>query len=348
MALLIGVAVAIASNPSSLTRERGTGVSTGGANHSPSPTASVSVPSVTEPGVLGKGPQLVAAGAQSLAGMTPNRAVGSADGLKTWSTLVPPTNASGIAMDPGNPQRGITGGAAIRFTADGGASWKAALTPPPGGGPFQVLEVSPFDGKVGFFVHQGTLLRTRDASATWRDIPGLPVLSNPILAAGPVFGEFFLASGNRIFDLIDNGQLVNEQPALPSGLSVTALAATGGASASLVARASDGSLYLFQGAHWVAARGAPSGTMAAGAKGAILIGDASAKLGSPGSIKYSFDSGASWQQASGLPYDQSVEAIAGQPTSNTFFAYCYGGDVYTSDGGRAWTLYTRALRTTSG
>lgn len=348
IALLIGVAVAIASNPSSLTQERGTGVSTGGANHSPSPAASAPVPSVTEPGVLGKSPQLVAAGAQALAGMTPNRAVGSAD-AKTWSTLVPPPNASGIAMDPGNPQRGITGGAAIRFTADGGASWKATLTAPPVGGPYQVLGVSPFDGKTWYFVHQSKLLRTRDASATWRDIPGLPALSNPILVAGPIFGEFFLASGNRVFDLIDNGQQVNEQPALPGGLSITALAATGSAPATLVARSSDGKLYLLKGANWVVASAAPSGTMAAGAKGVILIGDGSAKLGSPGWIKYSFDAGANWYQAIGLPYDQSVEAIAGQPTSSIFFVYCYGGDVYTStDGGRAWSLYTRALRTTSG
>jgi photosystem II stability/assembly factor-like uncharacterized protein len=280
--------------------------------------------------------------------MTPNRAVGSAD-AKTWSTLVPPTNASGIAMDPGNPQRGITGGATIRFTADSGASWKAVLVPPPAGGPFQVLGVSPFDGKVWFFVHQGKLLRTRDASATWRDIPGLPVLSNPILAAGPVFGEFFLASGNKVFDLIDNAQQVNDLPGLPAALSVTSLAATGSASASLVARASEGKLYLLKGASWVVAGGAPGGTMTAGAKGVILVGDGSARLGSPGWIKYSFDAGANWYQAIGLPYDQSIEAIAGQPTSSVFFAYCYGGDVYTStDGGRAWSLYTRALRTTSG
>ena len=66
--------------------------------------------------------------------------------------------------------------------------------------------------------------RAHDASATWRDTPGLPVLSNPILAAGPVFGEFFLASGNRVFDLIDNAQQVNELPALPAGLNVAALA----------------------------------------------------------------------------------------------------------------------------
>jgi photosystem II stability/assembly factor-like uncharacterized protein len=336
LGVVIGVVVALASSPNFLTR--------GNALYSPRP----SPPSVTEPGVLGKSPQLVTAGAQALAGMTPNRAVGSAD-AKTWSTLVPPPNASGIAMDPANPQRGITGGAAIRFTTDGGATWKTVVAPPPGGGPFQVLGVSPFDSKVWVVVHQSKLLMTRDASATWRDIPKLPALSNAILAAGPIIGEFFLGSGNRVFDLIDNAQQVNELPALPTGLSVTALAATGSASASLVARASDGKLYLLGGTQWVAASGAPSGTLAAGGRGTILIGDGGAKLGSPGWIKYSFDAGATWHQAAGLPYDQSVEAIAGQPDSSIFFAYCYGGDVYTStDGGRSWSLYTRALRATSG
>jgi photosystem II stability/assembly factor-like uncharacterized protein len=284
-----------------------------------------------------------------LAAMTPNRAVGSADGLKTWTTLAPPAGASGVALDPANPRFGITGGNAIRFTSDGGTTWKAVVAAPPPGGPFQVLGVSPFDGKTWYFVHQGKLLRTRDASATWRDIPGLPPLSNPILVPGTTFGEFFLASGNRVFDLVDNGQDVKELAPLRDGLNVTALAATGSASMSLVARASDGNLYLFANTRWIAASGAPTGTLAAGARGAILIGDAGAKLGSQGSIKYSFDAGATWRQATGLPYDQSVEAIAGQPASAAFFAYCYGGDLYTStDSGRSWTLLTRALRSTAG
>jgi hypothetical protein len=349
VALVIGIAVAIASSPSSLTRGQhalGTPVPP---SPTPTPVSSTPVPSVTEPGVLGKAPQLIAAGTQSIVGMTPNRAVGSADGGKTWTTLVPPAKASGIAIDPANPQRGITGGLSIQFTADGGATWKRAVASPPGSGPFQVLAVSPFDGTVWFFTHQAKLLRTRDASVSWRDLAGLPALSNPVIAAGPVFGEFFLASGNRVFDLIDNGQQIKEQPSLPSVVSVTALAATGGGPASLVARAADGGLYTLQGTQWLAASGAPAGPITAGANGVVLVGDGSGKLGSPGSISYSVDAGATWHQAAGLPYDQSVEAIAGQPTSITFLAYCYGGDVYTSsDSGRTWSLLTRALRTTSG
>jgi photosystem II stability/assembly factor-like uncharacterized protein len=307
------------------------------------------VPSVTEAGVLGKSPLLVAAGTQALAGLASNRAVGSADGGKTWTSLVPPAKGSGILIDPGNPQHGVTGGASIQYTADGGVTWKPALAAPPAGGPFQVLSVSPFDGRVWFFVHQAKLLRTRDGSATWRDIAGLPALSNPVIAAGPVFGEFFLASGNRVFDLIDNGQQVKEQSALPNGVSVTAVAAIGGGPASLVVRASNGALFLLQGAQWITASGALTGPIAAGANGVILLGDGGAKLGSPGSISYSFDAGSTWHSAAGLPYDQSVEAIAGQPGSAAFFAYCYGGDIYESvDGGRSWGVLSRTLRSGTG
>jgi hypothetical protein len=276
-------------------------------------------------------------------------AVASADLGKTWSALVPPAKAAGIAMDPANPQHGITGGPSIQFTIDGGVTWKPTEAAPPGSGPFQVLGISGFDGRVWFFIHQAKLLRTRDASATWRDITSLPALSNPVIAAGPIFGEFFLGSGNRVFDLVDNGQQINEQPSLPSGVVVAALAAIGGGPASLVARVANGALYLLQGAQWITAGGAPSGPIAGGANGALLVGDGGGKLGSPGAISYSFDAAATWHQATGLPYDQSVEAIAGQPTSLTFFAYCFGGDIYTSsDGGRAWTVLTRALRTNSG
>jgi hypothetical protein len=292
---------------------------------------------------------LIAAGTQLLEGITPLRAAGSADGGKTWTSLVPPAKASGIAVDPSNPLRGITGGPSIQFTVDGGTTWKPVVAAPPGGGPFQVVEVSPFDGKVWYFVHQAKLLRTRDASTTWRDITGLPALSSPVLATGPVFGEFFLASGNRVFDLIDNGQQVTEQPALPAGISVTSLVAIGGGLASLAARASNGTLYMLESAQWVAASNAPPGPVGAGANGAIVVGDGAGKLGSPGLISYSIDAGVNWRQASGLPYDQSVEALAGQPTSSTLFAYCYGGDVYSStNNGRDWLLVSRGLRSSAG
>jgi hypothetical protein len=281
--------------------------------------------------------------------MTSDRAVGSADSGKTWTMLVPPAKNSGVAVDPANPLRGVTGGASIRFTIDGGTTWKASLAGPLGSGPFQVLGISPFDGAVWFFTHQGKLLRTRDASASWRDIAGLPALSTPVVTPGAVLGEFFVGTGNRVFDLIDNGQQIKELLALPSGINLTALAAIGGGPASLVARAASGELYVLQGTKWLTVTGAPSGPIAGGANGTLVVGNGGNKLGSPGSISYSVDAGATWHQAAGLPYDQSVEAIAGQPTSSTFFAYCYGGDIYVSaDGGRIWSVLSRALRSRTG
>src|SRR5260370_13077333 len=95
VALAIGVAVAVASSPSSLSRQHAIGPPVP-ASPTVTPVTETPLPSVTEPGILGKGPQLVAAGAQSLAGGTVNKAVGSADGGKTWTTLVPPAKASGI------------------------------------------------------------------------------------------------------------------------------------------------------------------------------------------------------------------------------------------------------------
>ena len=74
-----------------------------------------------------------------------------------------------------------------------------------------------------------------------------------------------------------------------------------------------------------------------------------AKVGSPGLVKFSATDGARWTQAIGLPYDQTIEALAGQPGSGIFYAYCYGGDMYApTDGGRAWALASRALRATAG
>jgi photosystem II stability/assembly factor-like uncharacterized protein len=264
-----------------------------------------------------------------------------------------PAKGSGIAIDPGSPQHAITGGATIQFTTDGGLTWKPSIVPPPGSGPYLPLAVSPFDGNVWFFTHQGKLLKTRDASANWRDVGGLPALSSPIITPGPV-GEFFLATENKVFDLIDlvdGGAQVVDQPALANGVTLVALASTGGGPASLVARDANGAVYTLQGTQWRTMTTYLSGPVAAGGNGVILIGDGRAKLGAgaQGAISFSFDGGTIWRPASGLPYDQSVEAIAGLPSSTTFFAYCYGGDVYvSSNSGRDWAVMSKALRSSTG
>lgn len=347
IALLIGVAVAVASNPASLTRERGGGANTGGNLPSPSPTG-LPLPSVTSPGVLGDGAHLLAGADGNLIGLAPNLVEESSDSGKTWTSLRPPSNGSGIAVDPADPRHAITGGSTVRVTLNGGGSWGPARTSPPATGPYQPLQVSPFDGAVWFLIHQQKLLRTREASLSWRDLTGLPPLASPVMAPGTVFGQFFLASGNRVFELIDNGERILELSALPQGVTVTELAVVAGEPPSLLARGGKDSTYLLKGTTWSVASGVLGGPVSAG-RGALLVGNGGAKVGSPGAIWYSTNGGTKWASATGLPYDQSVEAIAAQPDSSSLFAYCYGGDIYTStDDGRSWNLLTRALRTTTG
>ena len=349
IALLIGIAVAIASSPTSLTLTPGGGATTVGAEPSPSPADSSPLPSVTSPGVLGDGAQLVMGGSGVLIGLAPNLVEESSNAGKTWTSLRPPPNASGIAVDPAAPRHAITGGSKIQVTTNGGGSWSPTRKSPPGTGQYQPLQVSPFDNAVWFLIHQQKLLRTRDASVSWRELTGLPSLATPVMVPGTVFGQFFLASGNRVFELIDNGQQIYELPPLPQGVTVAELAVVVGDPPMLLARGAKNSAYLLKGNAWSIAGDGLKGPVAVGASGTLLVGDGGAKLGSPGAISYSADAGATWDPAIGLPYDQSVEAIAAQPTTSTLFAYCYGGDIYTStDGGRDWTLLTRALRTTAG
>ncbi|HVA73872.1 MAG TPA: hypothetical protein VNF71_04855 [Acidimicrobiales bacterium] len=347
LAVVIGAGVAIASSPSSLTRvshSLGTPVPI---VPSPSPVIATPVPSVTEPGVLGKSPVFESAGSSDLVGLAPNLAVASADGGKTWTTLAPPSGSSGVMIDPENPLHGVAGGLTVQLTTDGGTTWKAIKASPPAPAPYQPFEVSPFDGSVWFLLHGGKLLRTRDAGLTWKDL-GLPVVASPVMAAGPTLGQFYLAVGNRVFELVDNGQQITEQPALPPGVVVAQLAAVGGSQAALAARTGAGGLYPLTGSAWSQVSGAPQGQLAAGA-GILVVGDGAGMLGLQGSVSYSTDLGVTWRRGSGVPYDQSVQAVAGQPGSKTFYAYCYGGDVYVSaDGGGTWTVLSRALRRRSG
>src|ERR1700694_3726619 len=208
VALLIGIAVPIASTPSCLSRGAGRGGSTVPPAPSPSPADPQRPPSVTSPGLLGDSPHLVVGQAGALLGLGPSLIDESTDGGKTWIVLRPPTSGSGIAADPADPHHAITGGSTVQVTTDGGTSWKGSRTHPPGSGPYQPIQISPFDGNVWFLIHQQKLLRTRDAALSWRALPGVPVLAAPVVVPGTVVGQFFLASGNRVFQLIDNGQQI--------------------------------------------------------------------------------------------------------------------------------------------
>ena len=348
LAVLIGVGVAIASSPASLTRDHRSAGTTASVSPTPSPVQPTPSPSVTQPGIFGQSAHIEAVGSSGLTVQGGNLAAASADGGKTWSNLAPPANGAGVAIDGSNPLRGITGGTAIQFTVDGGKTWQPARKAPPAPGPYQPLAISPFDGNVWFFIHQGKLLRTRDASLTWLDYPKLPPLSGPVLAAGPAVGEFFLTTGGRVLHLVDNGQNIAEVPALPAGTAVIELAAVGGDQATLLARTANNGLYLLKGNAWSVLAGVTGGPIGAGANGVLLVGNGGGKLGSPGTVAFSADSGATWHQGQRLPNDQSIEAIAGQPGSATFYAYCYGGDVFASaDSGGFWTVLSRALRTST-
>lgn len=319
------------------------------ASPSPTPADTARPPSVTAAGVLGDGAHLLVTTAGILVALSPNFAEQTADGGKTWTTLRPPSNGAGIVIDPANSRHALTGGSTIQVTTDAGASWQRTRTSPPGTGPYQPLQISPFDSTVWFLIHQNRLLRTRDASISWRDLTGLPALDSPVMVPGQAVGEFFLATGNRVFHLVDNGQGIGEEPALSQGVRVVDLAVVAGSPPSLLARGSDGAAYLLKGKVWSAAGGGLGGPIAVGGNGTLLVGNGGAKLGEAGAVSYSTDAGITWSPATGLAYDQTVEAIAAQPSSTTYFAYCYGGDIYTSsDGGRAWTLLTKALRTSAG
>jgi hypothetical protein len=262
-------------------------------------------------------------------------------------TLQQPAAGSGLAVDPSNPRHAITGGSAIEVTGDAGASWTSQLKAPPGKGPYQPLAISALEPSVWFFVHQGRLLVTRDGSASWTDVSGLPTLSSPVLVTGQNLGQFFLAAGSAVFQLTGYGQKITAEPTLTQG-SASDLAVVGGNALSLVAKVAGQGAYLLSGSSWVAAGGL-SGPVAGGADGAVVVGNGGAKLGVAGTVSVSTNDGVTWNQGTGLPPDQTVEALAGQSTSNDFFAYCYGGDLYDSaDGGRSWTLVTRALRGSGG
>jgi len=338
--LAIGVAVAVASSLSSLSPDRHQ--TTGIVLPTPSPVPSPS-PTVTVRGVLGDSPRLETNGSSTVIALGPGFAIGSADGGHTWITVRPPASGSGLVVDPSYPRHAITGGAKVQVTGDGGVTWTAALSAPPGKGPYLPLAISAVEPSVWFFVHQGRLLVTRDGSATWTDLSGLPSLTSPVLVSGQTLGQYFLAEGSSVFELSSYGQKITAEPALTQG-SVSDLAVVGGNGVSLLASVAGHGAYVLSGSSWVTA-GALSGPMAGGADRTMLVGNGGAKLGVAGAVSYSTDGGVTWNQATGLAPDQTVDALAGQPASLEFFAYCYGGDLYEStDGGRTWALVTRALR----
>src|SRR5437588_2592098 len=104
LAALVGIGIAIASSPASLTRDHRIGppIEMDG---SPSPTASPSAspPTVTTPGILGAKPRMEASGGTSVVGFVQNASAATADGGKTWTVLSLPYGASSVASQLTNP-----------------------------------------------------------------------------------------------------------------------------------------------------------------------------------------------------------------------------------------------------
>src|SRR5258707_405064 len=124
VALLIGVAVAVALTPPSLGRTPGRGLATGRVDASPSPADPSPIPSVTSPGVLGDGPHLTLGSPGILGGSGANLSEVTSDAGKTWTALRPPSGAAGIGLDPSDPRHAISGGAPIQVTTHRSARGK--------------------------------------------------------------------------------------------------------------------------------------------------------------------------------------------------------------------------------
>lgn len=355
LALVLGGVLATLSSSQSLSRglrfrePATTSLHTPAASPSPagSPAPIIGPPQAPPPdrlGLLGTRPRLVAV-KDALLAADDHQQLQSTDGGRTWSPLRSPPGSSGLVVDRADPARLLAGGAKVLSSADMGVSWAGPHTAPPGLGPYIPVLISPSDASVWFLVHQGRLLRTRDAGQSWREIPGLPDLGIPVMVAGTATGQFYVATGGHVLELTDDGQQVQDRGILPGGASVLDLAVAGGGSPAVLARGSDGHSYLLKGGAWSASGVGLGGPVAGLPGGALLVGDGGNSLGTPARIAYSSDGGSTWGQATGLPTGETVEAIAVASADSGLYAYCFGGDLYkSSDGGRNWQLASTALR----
>src|SRR5438128_26778 len=81
LAVVIGVGIAIASSPASVTRGQHVLTTPSPiASPSTSPTLSASPPTVTTPGILGAKPRIEASGSASIVGFAQNASAATADG----------------------------------------------------------------------------------------------------------------------------------------------------------------------------------------------------------------------------------------------------------------------------
>src|ERR1700694_2936859 len=84
LAVLIGVGVAIASSPASLTRDHRSVGTTASVSPTPSPVHPTPSPTVTLPGIFGQSAHIEEVGSPGLTVQGANLTAASADGGKTW------------------------------------------------------------------------------------------------------------------------------------------------------------------------------------------------------------------------------------------------------------------------
>lgn len=352
LSIATGIGMAVGSSPASLRGRAANTHAAASGSRTPSPVLAsptspptpIATPTATV-GVLG--------GSANLAALTPSILLASGDGVqmlstdagKTWSAVKGPPGSTTVVLDPQDPKHLIAGGPTIRFTTDGGANWRGASVQPTQPGPYVPILISPADPSVWFVRGSRGLLRTRDGGQSWRELATLPAGAFAVLVPGRVAGQFFVASGGQVLELNDNGQQIVDRGSLPGQNLVAGLAAASGSPNLLLARAVGSGVFTGPGGGWTPATSKLTGPVAiTGTQ--LLIGNGGARLGTPGAIDFSSDGGATWTPATGLPRDQTVEAISAlSGPAGAVFAYCYAGDLYQSiDSGHAWTLISTSLR----
>ncbi|HEV1997160.1 MAG TPA: hypothetical protein VGR61_03390 [Candidatus Dormibacteraeota bacterium] len=348
-AFAIGVTVALVSSPSSFFARLGDVTHPGGSAASapaasPSPDVSP-LPALDRPGRLGPNPTLVSLRGGGLFAAGGSVEMLSRDGGRTWQTVALPPGASSMLYDSGTLSHAIAGGQGVSVSTNAGSTWTPITTLPPGSGSYLPLLIGPGDPPTWFFVRGGSLLRTRDAGASWRVITTPRPLGSAQMIAGSSADHFFLASDTQVLELDQQAAQLKDIGALPGGAKVLGLALAAVNPESLLARGGDGKAYLHAADGWHPSGSGLGGPVAATTAGAILVGDGGAKLGSTGVVESSLDGGKTWSAGTGLPANESVDALATDSDQGHLYAYCFGGDVFSSaDAGKTWTLVSSALR----
>jgi photosystem II stability/assembly factor-like uncharacterized protein len=346
LGLLLGAVVAIVSSPGSFAAGGSGSGSDANSVAAPSPSPSLSpTPAPLRAGTLAAGATLVASGA-TLFAIDSSGARESADGGVTWTASKVPQGSAGLIVDGSDPKHRLVGGATVQVSSDGGATWAAPKVAPPGAAPFTPVMLNPADPAVWFVAGNSHLMRTRDAGISWKVLTGLPTVTNPRMAAMTTANSFLLAIGGLAFELIDNGTEVKALPGLPSGGAVELAALAPADPPSALAVTDTGHAYLMKSGAWSEVAGGLAGPIDGLPDGRAWVGDGGTKLGAAARLDVTLDGGATWKPATGLPADQSVEALAAAPPGGaSVWAYCAGGDIYHStDGGLTWSLASKAFR----